>query len=995
MCNCIARRRIVRGVSVGAPLRFPFPAQHHVCLTLTALIAFAPGSVWAQTPSTSPLPAKSKAIASRQARPLPSAVVPAAKSPATIARAVGIASTTSAKTEGRATTSVKLATAPAAAAALSHAVPVRAFPLPKGARLANAQSAVTYFAAAPVSALLARYQDSKAERRLYVRSFDRDLLAGFELAMATRDPVQKAAVERGLRASLGTLIAAKSSALETLVTTRGGVDGSNFDARDAALHFAMLYRLTGDVSHATRSAAILRRFAIAIPAWPIWNPFYGAESAREPVPQTDPSAFSGDFCAGIWGSWIHMDLVLGTPLVHAYSLIAPSGATASMGADAKIMEMFDLHLSAMRRFSAGADYCNMDAFRIRGLMDFGRFLGRPELVHEAVRQFRDIYAVGFRADGWWNEASSSYHADLHNGLRMIADELLHGYSDPPGFVSKVDGLRYDNIDLATMFAEQLGSSANVLRKVTLPDRTLLATNETQWPEWAPSGIQAQGSSFLFGATGIGGLATGSGDNITIANMQWGGTGTHAHFDSLGLGIFAKGVEAISLGQYQPIPGSGSTRTWHQSTASHATVVVDERNQAPYGPLGSRAHVPVADDAVPGLADWRWRWGPNSVEDAGSLRLFHNEFDRVKVMEAEAYAAYDMVAGVTTYRRTVAIVKIDEFESYIVDIFRVRGGSVHDYVLHGALHCPYSLSVSVPLEAIPGTIHGSIRNLRGAVTDSEVSSTMDMAGGVHLVTRVLGAPRTQLIVGDAPAARREGSAPYLIIRRTGGDSTFGAVHQVHRGGHPAIVSVEALPTDSPDSFAMRIVLPNRVDTVISNATRDRIHTVGNGIHVRALFAHHAEASTPTENWDYMVDGNLFSTPTISMIGEVSHWGSVVGTNRVDAGSGINAIALSPPVSSSATSAGLPLIVDFVGRASWSYAISGRARAGVLVPHDPGFVILGSQIKQTRFPNWGFRGVASYRIPGSARAQLTPSGALQFAQTRNAQLLAKTRSLAAAK
>lgn len=854
-----------------------------------------------------------------------------------------------------------------------------------GTRLTLANSANANFQATTDAQLAQRYTDCKAERRLYVRSYDRDLQAAFEQAIATNDAARKVVVERALRAALGDLVTKSPMALAGMITTRGSADQINFDARDAALHFAMLYRVTGDKAHADRAAAILHRFARLMPRWPIWNPYYGAQVSKTNRSQADPATFQSEYSAGLWGSWIYMDLVMGTPLVQAYAYIQPANSTKALGADAEINAMLDLHVATQRKYNPGPDFSNMDAFRIRGMMEFGRYRLQPELVHEAVRHLENMYRVGFYPDGWWHEASSSYHLDLQNGLRSIATEMLKGYSDPVGFRSAVDGTRYDNLDLAARLQKQIDRADNALRKATLPDMTLLATNETQWPERAPAGFVPQISPYLFGSTGLAGVAGGVGDAFALVTLQWGGSGSHAHFDALNLGIFAKGTEAMSLGQYRPLDGSGSTREWHQSTAAHATVVVDGQNQGPTGRFGSRRRTPTADDAIQGVPDWRWRWG-RAANDSGSLRLFNVEFNNVQVMEAEAAASYDMITGVTRYQRTVALVRIDAIDSYIVDIFRVRGGNVHDYMLHGSLQLPHAVNLSLPLASMAGTLHGSISNLRGAAADGDVVATFSMPNDVKLTTFVAGVRGSHVIQGDAPAMRRAGTAPFVMVRRTGGDSVFVAVHHVYDGLNPKVLGLELLPTDSPECVAFKVTTPNRVDTIVSNADRANTYTVGDGIEVRALFAHMANSPQTSNNWDYMVDGDLLRTPRSVIDGEVSFAGSVADTRSAEAGEGPNGLVLGAPIPAGTPLAGLPIIVDLAGQMTWAFRITGIGRSGrapeVLIGNEPGFDIRRGVVKQTCFPNWGFPGSATYRIPGTALMQPAAAGAWSLTQTGTA-------------
>jgi len=66
---------------------------------------------------------------------------------------------------------------------------------------------------------------------------------------------------------------------------------------------------------------------------------------------------------------------------------------------------------------------------------------------------------------------------------------------------------------------------------------------------------------------------------------------------------------------------------------------------------------------------------------GTLRLFNPDVESVQVVEADGHRAYGTAVEMDLYRRTVALVRINDVDCYVVDVFRVRGGKVHDYMLH--------------------------------------------------------------------------------------------------------------------------------------------------------------------------------------------------------------------------------------------------------------------------------------------------------------------------
>jgi hypothetical protein len=848
-----------------------------------------------------------------------------------------------------------------------------------------AVAATSWFAQQSAQSLVVSYDQSKTEVRLFARDYDIKLLLAYQLATQSQDPIQLAAVGAAVRATLGNLTVTEPSALAQMVTVDGSADSTNIVMRDACLHLAMLYGITHDVSMANRSAALLARFAAVIPEWPIWTPYYEAPDRKVAASQSTPETFKSIYAAGLWGQWIYMDLAMGTPLLQANAIVQPSGATAALNADLAIRRMFELHIATQRKFSSGPMFSNMDAFPIRGFMDFGAMMPDPALVHEGVRWMDALYRVGFYADGWWHEGSTSYHYDLQYGLRWVANDCLKGYSDPVGFVDPIDGRHFDNIDLGVMFAEQMADTEGVIRRQVLPDGNLLAVHESVWPSPAPlsASMSAIGGSNLFGVTGQGTVASGSGLLSSLATLHWGGSnGSHAHADALNLNLWSNGVEAISENQYRILAGSNTTREWNRSTAAHCTVVVDQKSQAAIGPRLDRRRIKHAEDAVEGVSDWPYRWGNAAIDDSGALRLYNTDFSKVQVIEAEAEHSYDAISNVSLYRRTIALVHIEGDDYYVADVFRVRGGSLHDYMLHSCLQSSSALSVSVPMQAKAGTLHGLLSNLRSGATDGGWASRFEIDGGKTLNSFVCGAPNTEVIIGDGPSMRTVSSAPFVMVRRTTGDSTFIVVHHVSGAGGSRVQGVEQVSTDSPDCVAFRVTLDGRTDTIISNIDRNTAHEVDGAIHVRGAFAHVAQSSALSNNWTYLVDGDLLNDGRVAISGEVSAAGSVGSTSRTMSGDSCNALQLVTSNTLDSSFEGAPIIVDQAGSAQWSYRVVHASGSTVEVPHDPGFVVSAGMVKQVRFPCWGFVGSAGFRIPGHALVRWTHSGGWDFAHTGSA-------------
>ncbi len=132
-------------------------------------------------------------------------------------------------------------------------------------------------------------------------------------------------------------------------------------------------------------------------------------------------------------------------------------------------------------------------------------------------------------------------------------------------------------------------------------------------------------------------------------IYYGRTFGHGHRDSLTLGLHAFGLDLMpDLGNPEHKNYfTRKTHEWFKNTVNHNTVVVDESMQE---------HI----------------YG-------GFPRYFHSG-EAVNVVDIESPGAYP---ATSLYRRSIIMMKVDTSNFYLVDFFRIRGGSSHHFSFHGA------------------------------------------------------------------------------------------------------------------------------------------------------------------------------------------------------------------------------------------------------------------------------------------------------------------------
>lgn len=149
--------------------------------------------------------------------------------------------------------------------------------------------------------------------------------------------------------------------------------------------------------------------------------------------------------------------------------------------------------------------------------------------------------------------------------------------------------------------------------------------------------------------GFAALRTGAGDDQRGAWLYHGISFGHGHRNTLAIDLYGFGLDLASpLGYPSYADAKALRREWESTTVAGNTVVVDAK--------------PQATQLVGRPVDF----GDTEGEPG------------VRYVDVEAPKPYPQT---TRYRRSVIMVDLDETDSYLVDVFRVRGGTDHLYSFH--------------------------------------------------------------------------------------------------------------------------------------------------------------------------------------------------------------------------------------------------------------------------------------------------------------------------
>jgi hypothetical protein len=281
---------------------------------------------------------------------------------------------------------------------------------------------------------------------------------------------------------------------------------------------------------------------------------------------------------------------------------------------------------------------------------------------------------------------------------------------------------------------------------------------------------------------------------------------------------------------------------------------------------------------------------------------------VKLIDVEAPRVYPQTE---LYRRTTALIKVNEQHSYAVDFFRVRGGAEHHFSFHGP-EGDVSTDGLVLLEQETGTYTGPdsvfgvrpkgepgegriyngpgfhwLRNVEraedpspGFSADWNAKDTWNVLGrgagastDVHLRLTMLTELNEVAMADGVPPRNKPGnpaSLRYLIAHREGHgaqslSSTFTSVIEPYKGERyiESITAVSAAgldgtPAPEHDIKAVKVQLSNgRIDYVICALNTEQTYLIDGRIEFQGFFGVYSEVGGVVEH-RYIQDGTVLGT-----------------------------------------------------------------------------------------------------------------------------------------
>jgi hypothetical protein len=457
----------------------------------------------------------------------------------------------------------------------------------------------------------------------------------------------------------------------------------------------------------------------------------------------------------------------------------------------------------------------------------GMLFQQPDRVRRAIAGIESLLDECFHFDGFCKESPG--YSNMHLSLMGEIPDLLCGYSDPPGY-QPAEGSRLDRFDPyrhLTRYRLALEDMPRLLR----PDRKYPVLGDTQdgtglstefveiladhcGPQYARlletvqgAPLDKKGSRYAlwnrppdlkasadgqelplrteyFPGWQVGVLRSNNDASKTAFYFNGYAAHGHRHNDTLGIVYHAVGQELASDRGYI---WDDPRNAWTKSTESHNLVTVDGKSQE-----GKGRH--------------------------STLELFAAT-PGVEVIQASANAYQQC----SEYRRTCALVRLPQGGNYVVDFFRVQGGTRHQY----GINCNGSFLGLEGLKAAPiQEEHKWLANFLAADRPPASWSAAWEHRDIRFRFWMLG-QLDRLLVVDAPGWRSyrgdQLHAPpitQLLAQRNGRSdlqSVYSAVLEPYQGSQGPIRKVELIsPSPASDkAVALAVHRDGAVDYVISS------------------------------------------------------------------------------------------------------------------------------------------------------------------------------------
>ncbi len=583
----------------------------------------------------------------------------------------------------------------------------------------------------------------------------------------------------------------------------------------------------------TRNDNYARRIAISLLDWGRWHPSYYLTAINSPTYiNVTPNylASTGGFGPqrasdhnGLAHEW-QTDELLAFDAI--YNSVALTNMNAEMGFDVR------QYICANLFFDEGDFLVNHIPVDIAiqsnlsgpyaVLPQVARVLNRPDYIFWMDSYLDATVRQKIRRDGALEEGEG-YSIGYLNANQDAAQNT-HDY-----FLTRAatNSLLLAISNRATIYNTTFTYGQGQWNTISLPSGQLPAFGDTPYNNYFSS--HSAGNSALLPAYGTVSMGAGSGSQAVQVNQNFSGDNNHMRADMNAFVLWAFNNEYLDNIRYY----NGSIgRNFGEQMLAYNTITIDRVNLTPY---------PDAD-----------------TYGNGDLTLYEPGNNGLAMTEIDGQRGYSSKAS--RFQRLLLLNTVDLTKPYVVDVFRVTGGTNHDYTFHGAILWDQKAQCSFPLVTNPAPYpmlegsetwdpvndvpyYGFWRNVNSNVAPGNFQITYSDTSSSHRDTRLwmTADPNTyNVYLGTTPVPARDNTVPTnffnslgltrpsAIIRHRIASGTlqdlFVSVAEPFNAGVSNIVSVTRLPMSGTanESVGLKITFKDgRVDTYIVNLRNPQV------------------------------------------------------------------------------------------------------------------------------------------------------------------------------
>lgn len=590
----------------------------------------------------------------------------------------------------------------------------------------------------------------------------------------------------------------------------------------------------------TRNDNYARRIAIELLDWGRWYPDYVmcgpgwnvnqflAGGPTFQVPQTSVERASDH--NGLAHEWNDTPLKAFDAI---YDSIALSNMNSEMGFDVRDFITSNIFFFEGDFFENNVPIASAIGSNLSGpfdvLPEVARVLNRPDYIIWMDQYLTATVTTNINRDGQLLEGLG-YSIGYLNANVTAAQNTQSYFLTRPATNAQFTAIS----NRAVVYAGTLEYGQTKLGEIALPDGQLPSFGDTPFDTYFST--RNSGSSSALGAYAHVSMGAGTTSSTAVqVNQQYSGNDNHMRSDTTAFTLWAFGYPYLENVRYY---NGAIGRGWGEQMLEKNSVVIDRTDLTPF---------PVCE-----------------TYGNANLTLYEAGNNGLAMTEIDGYRDYSGKAS--RYQRLMFLNTVDLNKPYVVDVFRVTGGTNHDYTYHGAIRWIQSRQCSFPLVtnnnlypmlepgdpawsyATDTPYYGFFRGISSNaapgnfyLTYSDTNRSTARDSRMWMTTDPLTYPTNiyQVYLGWTPVPETNNTVPtnffnYLVLTRPSAvirhrvptgplPDLFVSVFEPFNHGASNIVSVTRLPmNNSLESCALQITFNDgRVDTYLVNLRNPKI------------------------------------------------------------------------------------------------------------------------------------------------------------------------------